>query len=156
MTSSELVNDSVQSLVGLPFSGVGRSLDMGILWFGEIVEWNFDARPGKNLSEFALHVQCPFRVSGGRRVLVGSEDIGVARESEPGDGKTLFDVNAVRLDAILTERRPVVLEASVSEFGDIRLEVESSIVISVFPVTARKVESWRIFRRGGTHLVYSG
>jgi hypothetical protein len=146
--------EKLRVLVSKPFSGIGRSLNMGILCFGPDIEWQDEgsAQP-KTVSEYALHVQCPFRVSGGRRVLLGSEDIPQEEASSQVD-RTIFDEHADRLDAILRERMPQVVGVSMSEFGDIRLDIETGIAIAIFPASARSAESWRFFRRGEDHLVF--
>ncbi len=74
------VAEKIQSMVGLTLSGIGRALDMGIFEFGEDVEWTNPRTQQVDLgSEYAIHLQCPFRVTRKGRILVGSCDISTVR-----------------------------------------------------------------------------
>jgi hypothetical protein len=109
----------------------------------------------KIVSEFALHVRCPFRIAGNRRVLLGSEDLRWVQEGPSiDDGPSVFDEQLARIDSVLVERKPLVVSAAVSMFGDIDLRIDSGLIVAVFPASARDAESWRFFRRGDQHLTF--
>jgi hypothetical protein len=151
----------LQSVVGKPFTGVGRALDMGIISFGQDVEW-IDPTTGSTRrgGEYAVHAQCPFRVVRQGRILVGSDDIGrsVATGHDGGASDavqwTLFDRNADILDRLLAPEPPVVRSVDVTLTGDGHWELDGEMRIDVFRASATISESWRFFRRGlGEHLV---
>jgi hypothetical protein len=62
--------------MGIPFTGVGRAMNMGIISFGRDVTW-VDKRTGEEMTggEYAIHAQCPFRFSISDRIILGSGDV---------------------------------------------------------------------------------
>src|SRR5256885_9637604 len=66
----------IQSIVGLSLSGIGRALNMGIFSFGPDVTWiDSTTRETRIDSKYAIHVQCPFRLTRNGHTLVGSDDM---------------------------------------------------------------------------------
>ncbi|MEZ7127695.1 hypothetical protein ACBR40_20385 [Nonomuraea sp. AD125B] len=87
------LEERLRTLLGLHAIGVGRALNMGII--------EFDPAPSNTLaddrcSDFALHLQCPFRITYQSRVILGSADL-AWRESEvrdtgrPDSERTMYD-----------------------------------------------------------------
>ncbi|MFL6072077.1 MAG: hypothetical protein ACJ73S_01520 [Mycobacteriales bacterium] len=152
----EEVSPLLDRLIGTPFTGIGRALDMAILAFGRDLsspdEVNGDYKVS---SEYALHVQCPFRLSRRDSVLLGSEDL--RREttrSSDTEYRVIYDRRSEALDQILSTRAVLVETVNVNELGDLCLELSQDLEIRVFPARTYKLEAWRFVIRGAEHIVF--
>ncbi|HUS15657.1 MAG TPA: hypothetical protein VM536_11650, partial [Chloroflexia bacterium] len=75
------VQDAPKALVGLPLSVARRAADMRIFHFGQIREDG-----GGTVGQYALHVQCPWRIDGPAGIITGRSDLW-----EPVPGHTMPD-----------------------------------------------------------------
>ncbi|WP_344483906.1 hypothetical protein [Nonomuraea monospora] len=142
--------------MGLHAVGVGRALNMGIV--------DFDPAPPHALTDdwrsaFALHLQCPFRITYESRVILGSGDLAwlekdVRHAGETDSERTMYDYMADRVDATFAELRPTVTAARVSPFGDLRVELEQEFMVEAFPVSSGRAEAWRFLHRNAEHVVF--
>ncbi|MEV6791137.1 hypothetical protein AB0M87_03865 [Streptomyces sp. NPDC051320] len=134
--------------VGQPFADIGRTGRMAILGFGEPVSWEAPSGAGSLTgSRYALHVSCPFRVTQGTRIVVGSEDLRRA-------GGASFDRGAAALDGYLARVAPLVEAVRVAPTGDLRIDIQHGIAVEVFPATPSRAEAWRLLERFGTHVAF--
>ncbi|MGP3956222.1 hypothetical protein ACTWPT_09525 [Nonomuraea sp. 3N208] len=147
---------SLHALLGLHAVGVGRALDMGIIDFDPAPPdtWADDWR-----SAFALHLQCPFRITYESRVILGSADLAWLEREVRGTGeteseRTMYDFMADRVDATFTELRPTVTAVRVSPFGDLHVDLEREFTVQAFPAGSGRAEAWRFLRRGAEHVVF--
>ena len=159
--------NAFKPLVGLRLSIIRRAADMLVLAFGTI-------RPHPSgtgtVGEYALHVQCPWRLDGPAETITGWDDLfeyGGAGERPPNwsyeDRGSLQDA---RLDDLFGPREPatrswvneddrlVVTDAEQTGRGDVRIELTGGYAILLFPASC-KLEAWRLFVPGaGAHLVF--
>lgn len=153
----------IRSMIGLGLSGIGRALNMGVFSFGADVAWvESDTGASRTGSEYAIHVQCPFRLTRGGRILVGSNDVlpsrevmtdPIGRDSEM-ESVTAFDVVADRIVKATQSSPLVVRDVRITKSGDLRVELSDRVAIEAFPASGSPSEAWRLFRRGGEHLVF--
>jgi len=155
--------NAFEVLIGLRLSIVRRAADMLVLHFGNIRAHS----SGKGtVGEYALHVQCPWRLDGPLGTITGREDLweyAGPGEEPPGwsyeDGLTLQDE---RLDDLfgprhetsrswVTEKdRFVVTAAQQTSCGDVRLELTGGHTLQLFPASCKR-EAWRLFAPASTH-----
>ncbi|MGW0801518.1 hypothetical protein [Nonomuraea sp. NPDC002799] len=147
---------NLHALLGLHAVGVGRALDMGVIDLDPAppATWADDWQ-----SAFALHLQCPFRVTYESRVILGSADLAwlehEVHDTSDADGeRTMYDYMADRVDATFMELRPRVTAMKVTSFGDLHIELEREFRVQAFPVGSGRVEAWRFLRRNGEHVVF--
>lgn len=119
---------------------------MGIIHFDPAPS---DALTDDRWSAFALHLQCPFRITYRSRVILGSADL-AWRESE----RTMYDFMADRVDATFAERRPTVTTVRISPFGDLHVELDQEFTVEAFPVSSGRAEAWRFLQRNVEHVVF--
>jgi hypothetical protein len=128
-------------LMGSSFRAITRAANMGMIEFlnpqGSIV---------------AVHIQCPYRILQGRKVILGSGDMNFA---EAGAGAeafdqfgTVFDSRVAVLNDILKKASPKVLQIVFADSGWVALECSGTFVLEIFPDCSGKVEAWRVFERG--------
>lgn len=139
---------------------------MRVLHFGTVV----DGEDG-SWAEYALHLQCPWRLDGPSGTVTGQDDLleHVTLEVPPDDwsfeqGESLQDGRLGSLLGSYDERtrswinkapgRLVVQSVDATNYGDLTLSLSGGYVLRVFPASSRG-ESWRIFspRSDAAHFV---
>ena len=151
---------ALDALQGLPLWAAGRAVDL--LWwqFGAKVRAPTKRDPDRIAGEYALHLQCAWRISGPTGVVVGSQDVqlpadpGTALDSFAWDvpGRSLsdkllrgwFDGNA---------SSPLVVESiAVDRCGGFVLHLGRDFALEVFPhagaASDEGHEQWRLLRPG--------
>jgi hypothetical protein len=70
----EQIETHLQQLIGLRLSGSTRAANMECLKFGELHQLE---KSGEEIliGDFALHLQCPWRFTDDRNILIGSLDV---------------------------------------------------------------------------------
>jgi hypothetical protein len=150
---------ALSQIVGLPLTAARRALDMRMFAFGEL-----RAVDRGSVGDFALHIQCPWRLEGPDGIVTGRSDLW-----EPVEDKTPRDENwdyeqspnlqDARLESWLAQKEPPLFVKSVDadEFGGAAINVDQDFVLRLFPAGTRG-EDWRLFgsRTDAPHFVISG
>jgi hypothetical protein len=155
-------------LVGKSLWASHRAADMEMFQFGgRVAVTNHRGEPGE-VGEYALHIQCPWRVVGLEGISVGSGDL----YYPPGDaeGAADFDYDGKQsrrdrrlLDLFQTEAEDflVVEDVQADDVGSLRLTFSQGYALELFPADSLLMEDnehWRFFRPGldNPHFVVSG
>lgn len=155
--------DALAVLVGEPFWYIGRAVDLAWLGFGPLERKRRPLGGSRVLGRFALHLQCPWRISGPRGILVGAHDMYSpastvkARGWKWDTGPTLFDERVQAQLAQSTEPLAFVQSVGTDRCGGFRLSMTRHLLLEVFPADTDGGEWWRLFRPGtkAPHLVIS-
>lgn len=104
-----------------------------------------DERGPRSVNEFAVHVQCLFRVFDADQLVLASGDMTSDR----------FDRRATRLRSLLAEESHVVTSVEMTTWGDLTIGLTDGLRIEVVVDSSRLEEHWRFFRpyRDDDHLV---
>jgi hypothetical protein len=152
------IEAALQVLIGMPVLSVGRAADLHWFQFGtqHIVA---NSRGGtKAVGDYALHVQCAWRIRTNSKIIAASRDRYVpANGIEVDDfdwdspGNNLCDHRIATWLKEIAEALPTVIMVSSDEVG---------ILIEVFPDTSlvdEYYEHWRLFQPASetTHFVVS-
>lgn len=162
-TLQKLTFEALQPLIGLPMWAGGRTVNLVWLQFGSkrIVE---DRTGEKEVGEFALHLQCFWRIYDKKTILVASGDRFYPK-GDPDDEAEDFDwtlPGANRCDEKLdllfhSSKLPYLVVRSIrtDRHGGFSLGFHSSIRLDVFPDDTVSNEKWRLFRpySGEAHFV---
>lgn len=156
---SQQVIAALSQIIGLPLTAARRAADMRMFQFGTL-------RPVDrgSIGDFALHVQCPWRIEGPEGIVTGRLDLW-----EPLEDNAQFDENwdyekgpnlqDARVDQWLTrhESRLVVKSVEADEFGGAAISLDQGFVLRLFPAGTRG-EDWRLFRpqTDAPHFVVAG
>ena len=133
-----------------------------MLWlqFGRKVSAPTTREPSRMAGEYALHIQCPWRVSGAAGVLAGSSDIYVPADPEMDEtdfrwdepGNALGDERLSRWIGALETAPLVVQTVRVDRCGGFTLELPDEFAFEVFPDATSAPhdirEQWRLLRPG--------
>jgi hypothetical protein len=150
------IDKAVSILVGLRLTTDGRAVDMVTLGFGPVRE---EETRGKlrTIAQYALHIQCPWRLMGGGVVLAGYTDWRFPPAGVSNHGFVPSDAHLTRRDELVRSFRShgsdahVVESAEGATAGDLRVVFADGCVLEVFPDFATPDdhdEYWRLFPTG--------
>jgi tetratricopeptide (TPR) repeat protein len=150
------IQQQLEPLVGLKLSIARRAASMRNFHFGKIrlIERG-------SIGEYALHIQCPWRIDSMAGIVTGSQDLWhwAFGEHEPlgwdfEDGNSLQDVRLGELlkgydkhtESYVNMTDKLVVESiQASPFSDVSLFLSGGYRLILFP-TSLFGESWRLFR----------
>ena len=143
-----------------------RAADLAAFQFGERRETT-DLRGNKiNVGEYALHVQCAWRIARADQVVVGNADMYyppdlTAEEIPPGFE---WDKGPNRQDKLLSllfedgKRQFRVRTVNVGSGGRLLITMDEGLSLDVVPNSSLSGEYWRLFkpRSDDPHFVFTG
>jgi hypothetical protein len=149
------IENILGSLIGLPLTSIGRACDLEWLGFGDIIEVIDHRGNKKKVEEYALHIQCAWRLTGSKGIIVASQDRYCPRTGW-GDNEDDFDWDVQgenRCDQ-LTEKflednkknRLTVQSVKADRFGGFVLTLENGVSLEGFPDGSTNIEHWRFFK----------
>jgi hypothetical protein len=142
------ISKTLTALMSLKISGWHRAADLAGFSFGSLRTIKDRAGRRKKVGEWTLHIQCPWRITRGRWMLIGSADV-----FYPPTGKTKVDydwdlgpnLRDKKLRSLLRSRMLVVVQSRLGEGGSLRLELTGNHVLEIMPDTSLPTEKWRVF-----------
>ena len=164
------VEEALAPLLNSPLHDWNRAADMATIGFGAEVEADFRKKghPGeyerRMVSQYALHLQCNWRVVREGRIIIGSEDVyyppaGIAEEDFDRRNAELTRRDEL-VDAFIGHRAEPHVVVSVDSFstGDFRLGFDDGCALATFigraQDRANDREHWRFFVTGAArHFV---
>jgi hypothetical protein len=157
------IQQALTSLVGLPLYSISRVSNMLILYFGKMREVA-TRRGGKvMIGEWALHIQCAWRLCRLGRIVVAYRDYyydpdGDSLKDWETSGKSRFDQVAAALCIEFGAAAPFVLTVTTDDVGGFSLALNYDLRLDVFPDDSNcdeYAEHWRLFqpRTGNDHFV---
>ena len=159
------IESHLKVLIGQPLISANRAASMQMFGFGIWVD-AVDGEPIK-VGEYALHLQCAWRITSKDKIFVGQNDIFYPRgdpEFEPEDWN--WDVTgANRCDEktnVLINRHidcPLIVEKiTADEFGSLCLQFSDNFRLDIFPDNSLPEEFWRFFKHSKeeNHFVVYG
>jgi hypothetical protein len=162
----EQVQRALDVLIGKALWSSGRAADLEWFQFGQlrtVKDFHGDA---KEVGEYALHVQCAWRIRHRDQVVVGSRDVYVPPQESADQPRDFgWDVQgANRCDTRIAElfqketQRFLVQQVEVGEAGAFTVILNSEYALDVFPNDSLSSEHWRILRPYSEepHFVVSG
>ncbi|MBK0009912.1 hypothetical protein IAE23_25930 [Bacillus sp. S35] len=164
----EAIRSQIVKLIGLNLRYAGRASNLFWLGFGELISVT---RRGKTeeLAEYALDIQCSWRITKDNKILVGSRDFysprtGWNEENDDFDwdvqGNNRFDE---RIESFIenTKEHVAVERVEPDEVGGLKIFLSQGYLLEVFPDTSEDdeySEFWRFFnrRKNSPHFVVTG
>jgi hypothetical protein len=162
---SEKINQITSKLVGLQLIGTTRASSMECLKFGNLY-MDATLENSKNIVEFAVHLQCTWRITDKKEIIVGSSDL-YENADLNADYNPDFDwseINSnlrdIKLRALIKDNNLIVKSAKVDIYGGIDIEFNQDFTLATFPDLARNSENefWRLINVkdiNQSHLVSS-
>jgi hypothetical protein len=151
------IERALTPLVGLRLSLVHHAGNMRGFHFGRITE-----TPKGTDGQYAMHVQCPWRIRRGMRIVTGLSDWYFPAEGfeepdnwDPNDGHSLQEQRLRSLfgcapeDSMIINRTDgLIVEAIEADFvGGCQIKFSEDLVLDVFP-NGSVGEAWRLIQPG--------
>lgn len=147
------IEEKLNLLSGLPLNTAGRAANLAWFGFGELLTVKNKKRIEKKVAEYALHVQCSWRITKDNKILVAYRDM--YSPSKQWNGKENFEwdiQDANRFDErieglLLTEFQPNVLveEIQADSLGGVKIFFTEHYLLELFPDDSVEGEFWRFF-----------
>ncbi|MCT9852367.1 hypothetical protein P2R64_31350 [Priestia megaterium] len=164
----EAIRSQIGKLIGLNLRYAGRASNLFWLGFGEMISVTRRGKTEK-LAEYALDIQCSWRITKDNKILVGSRDFysprtGWNEENDDFDwdvqGNNRFDE---RIESFIENAKEHVTVERVEpdEVGGLKIFLSQGYLLEVFPDTSEDdeySEFWRFFNRreNSPHFVVKG
>jgi hypothetical protein len=156
------IRKALAPVVGLPLWCIGRAANLLWLHFGELRTVPAHGGGTKSVGQWAIHVQCPWRICRHGRIVVAQQDFYYSPEGDALDdwdfpGKNRFDSVAATLCAEFKSSLPLVASVAPDDIGGFSLHAANDYRLDVFPANSDVAcEHWRIFQPGDTrtHFVF--
>lgn len=159
------IQNAVGVLVGMPLWSLGRAVDLAWFEFGSRRTLKGWKGRETEVGDYALHVQCPWRIRLGNSILVGRGDIFCTPEETNEPTPADFDwQKGNRFDRVVPElfqnesRQFTVQAVEAGEAGSLAIGLEGGYKLEIFPHDSESDEHWRFFKphTEEPHFVVSG
>lgn len=161
------IKAQLSKLIEKPLWGVGRSADLEWFQFGDKHTVPAYGGGAKQVGDYALHIQCAWRIIETGSVVVASQDMYVPADDPveiPYDfewdvvGANLCDLRVAELFSRHVPDLPIVTEVRCDDLGGFQVNLSRGITVDVFPDSSRPVEYWRLFQPAeeSPHFVVTG
>jgi hypothetical protein len=160
------IQEALDALVGKQLWSSGRAADLEWFQFGGRRMVKGFRGEAKEVGEYALHVQCAWRIRHGDHVVVGSRDVYVPPEDSHDQTENFdWDVQgANRRDKRIADlfqdetRQFLVKQILVGAAGSFTIVLNDEYTLDVFPDDSLEDEHWRIFVPSSevAHFVVTG
>lgn len=154
---------ALNRLVGLPMIGRRRAADLEAFRFGSRFEVNTHTGDRRGVSQYDLHVQCPWRIIAQDRILVGYSDHFMPPTGTQEEDFDPREAQVTRRDELLDQFLApplgdprMVVSSSASLIGDVSIGFDDDSVLELFPDMASgddQSEFWRLLLPDGRHLI---
>jgi hypothetical protein len=161
------IESATAVLVGKPLWKCTRAADLASFQFGARSKVSGSRNVTTEVGEYALHVECAWRIAREDRVIVGSRDLYYPadysgdEEIPPGfdwdRDANLLDQQVQSLFADGTvEFTVLTIEAGVA--GSLRIALSGDLFLDILPYDSILHEHWRLFdqRTDNSHFVVTG
>jgi hypothetical protein len=153
---------ALQQLSDLALRDIGRAANMLWLAIGELRESVSPLGNPRIVGEWALHVQCVWRICQRGHIVVGYRDFYYGESGEPLDdwdtpGNSRFDTTVAALRQQFAAAPPFIKSIIVDEVGGFSIHLTGDYRLDVFPDHSKtECEHWRLFRPGDdqSHFVF--
>lgn len=153
----------IEILIGQTVNSIGRAADMCWISFGDLVEIE-NHRGKRKVGKFALHLECPWRITDGSKILLSSIDMfepsSNYKENEDFkwdiQGNNLFDEKTKSM--FLEDENIIVQDVKLSSYYDVTIIFSNQLIFECFVNCSSKGECWRFFQPGSDkeHLIITG
>jgi len=165
----EAIEQALFPLLSQPLWAISRAANMEGFQFGErhFRTPRFGNREPVEVGDYAIHIQCAWRIVDSERIIVASRDmyepVGELEEV-PADfdwdvqGANRCDERVSALLALHTQRPLQVIAIAADVYGGFQLILSEGYALQVFPNASCSGEHWRLFKPGTDedHFVVSG
>jgi hypothetical protein len=167
VTLRQRITTALSEIIGLPLWRATRVADMEMFDLGGRQSKLNRHGDQVDVGEWALHIQCPWRIASAGEIIVASDDRAFP-EDETSSTQD-FDTDSpsrceARMAAWLCEHSSAplqVVRVEADNVGGFKLRLDCDFVLEAFPASSRRgeySEHWRLFRplSEARHFVVTG
>ncbi|ADG17371.1 hypothetical protein [Paraburkholderia atlantica] len=149
--TKEQVARHLSTLIGLDVSGVAHATDMLTLQFGPLREVRTSRGTIKHLGDWALHIQCDWRIEQGNAIVTSHSDFAASEES------TRTTTHRIR-DLLVNQGPTAVLDIEAGENGNAVISLARGMRLVILADAIADDEDWRLFPSNpdAKHFVIEG
>ncbi|MGF6650149.1 hypothetical protein OKW34_000711 [Paraburkholderia youngii] len=149
--TKEQVARYLSTLIGLDVSGVAHAADMLTLQFGPLREVRTSRGTTKHLGDWALHIQCNWRIEQVNAIVASYSDFAASEES------TRITTQRIR-DLLVTQGPTAVLDIEAGEKGNAVVSLATGMRLVILADAIPDDEDWRLFPSNpdAKHFVIEG
>jgi hypothetical protein len=144
----EQIQETLDRLIGLELTGTTRAANMECLKFGqELITDKVDGLI--NIGQFAIHLQCPWRITKGQKILIGYNDV-YEQSDQNAEYEPDFDWDKPGVNLRdkklkeLIDSKLIVEKVNSDNFGGFSICFSDDTNLTTFPTTSLKNEYWRL------------
>ncbi len=160
----ERIKTTLEKTIGLTLTRTTRAANMECLQFGQ--HFITDKVDGElNIGEFGIHLQCPWRITKGQEILIGSFDV-----YEQADQNAKYDpdfdwdrpnvnLRDKNLNELIENVKLTVERIDADDFGGFTIIFNDNYTLTAFPAKSITDEYWRLLDNRPNlerHFVVSG
>lgn len=139
----------LQELIGMEMWTCRRAADMAMFHFGRRIQTvTFKGRPSE-VGEYALHIQCAWRIVNRDDIAVASRDLyspaDSAERTEDFDWGREPNRRDELLRSLFAGGALIVRRVDIAIAGACRIEFDSGAILEIFPDDSLPNEHWRLF-----------
>ncbi len=161
------IRHAIAKLEGKALWRASRTLDMAKFDFGARRSRTDSDGAAGEVGEFALHIQCPWRITRQGKVIVGSGDLYYPAnhrydENVPDefDWERTTTLRDQLLDVLFEggKRQFIVQKVEAGDAGGLQIVLSEALCLDVLPCDSLPREHWRLFEPDNfeSHFVVSG
>lgn len=166
MVMRDAIQRAAEALVGKPVWKCTRAADMACFQFGAHRQVTNSRGETVEVGEYALHLQCPWRITKGDQVVIAALDVYKPREDNQADDSSDFDWD--HEENLLEERAKSIFGNGMREYvvqrveagngGALTMVLQGGLWFEIVPSDSTKGEHWRLFqpRTDNEHFVVTG
>jgi hypothetical protein len=149
------IEAELRVLIGQPLIDIGRA---ALQWFtfGPSHTITGPQNCTQEVREYALHIQCPWRITGPYGIVAGSGDLSYAAGDDPHaripawklarQGENRCDERVRMLLYHARQHALIVEEVHADDVGSLTIHFNAGYTLAVFPNDTLEEEYWRFFR----------
>lgn len=159
------IQDAASVLIGKSVWRCTLAADMACFQFGERrAVRSFRDGAERQVGEYALHLQCPWRIVSGDHIVIAALDVYKPQSGQEGNPEFNWD----RDGNLLQERAKTFFEDGTRKYaveqvhaggaGALRLLLQVGFWLEIYPCDSEEDEYWRLFQPGieQDHFVVTG
>jgi hypothetical protein len=162
------IEQALRPLINTRLTDIGRAHTMEWMIFIPVARDDVLLTTDNINIEYALNIQCLWRITGPEGIIVASEDLYYAAGNDPfrnsndfdwtPQGSNRLDERASSFKEIITNKPLTVLSVNADAVGGVSIHLSENYSVDIFPADSLGREFWRFFRRNDTnkHFVITG
>jgi len=164
----EEIEDKLSVLINLPLTSTGRVVDLQWFVFGVTNPDESNNEHDQFNFEYAIHVQCAWRISDTKGIVVASRDRYYSANCSSYEdnqdfnwdvpGSNQCDQKIANFIESKSTKPLIILSVEADVVGSLRINLSEGYVLDLFPDDSLGKEYWRFFKLNSdhTHFVVTG